>query len=65
MTSLGAEIGQSAFGRSDTWVGRQLMCLAVPGQLMEIIADGDVRMGKVSFGGVVPTFASNASGSMP
>jgi hydrogenase expression/formation protein HypC len=31
------------------------MCLAVPGQVTEIVLDGDVRMGKVSFGGVVRT----------
>ncbi|HEX4340436.1 MAG TPA: HypC/HybG/HupF family hydrogenase formation chaperone [Polyangiaceae bacterium] len=28
------------------------MCLAVPGLLTEVFVDGDVRMGKVSFGGV-------------
>jgi hydrogenase expression/formation protein HypC len=28
------------------------MCLAVPGRLTELYVDGDVRMGKVSFGGV-------------
>ncbi|HVU02466.1 MAG TPA: HypC/HybG/HupF family hydrogenase formation chaperone [Polyangiaceae bacterium] len=28
------------------------MCLAVPGRLVEVSMDGDVRMGKVSFGGV-------------
>jgi hydrogenase expression/formation protein HypC len=31
------------------------MCLAVPGRLMEVFVDGDVRMGKVSFGGVTRT----------
>jgi hydrogenase expression/formation protein HypC len=31
------------------------MCLAVPGRLTEVFADGDMRMGKVSFGGVVRT----------
>jgi hydrogenase expression/formation protein HypC len=31
------------------------MCLAVPGKLTEVFADGDVRMGKVSFDGVVRT----------
>jgi len=29
------------------------MCLAVPGRLTEVFADGDVLMGKVSFDGVV------------
>jgi len=29
------------------------MCLAVPGRLTEVLPDGDVLMGKVSFGGVV------------
>ena len=31
------------------------MCLAVPGKLTEVFADGDVRMGKVDFDGVVRT----------
>jgi hydrogenase expression/formation protein HypC len=31
------------------------MCLAVPGRLIDVFADGDMRMGKVSFGGVVRT----------
>jgi hydrogenase expression/formation protein HypC len=29
------------------------MCLAIPGRLTEVHAEGDVRMGKVSFEGVV------------
>jgi len=29
------------------------MCLAVPGQVTCVYSDGDVRMGRVSFGGVV------------
>ena len=29
------------------------MCLAVPGQLTQVFCDGDVRMGSVSFAGVV------------
>lgn len=29
------------------------MCLAVPGKVEEIFMEGDLRMGKVSFGGVV------------
>ena len=28
------------------------MCLAIPGRLLEVFVDNDVRMGKVSFGGV-------------
>ena len=31
------------------------MCLAIPGRLTEVFADGDMRMGKVSFGGVLRT----------
>lgn len=29
------------------------MCLAVPGRLVEIQGDGDMRMGRIDFGGVV------------
>jgi hydrogenase expression/formation protein HypC len=29
------------------------MCLAVPGRLVEIQGEGDVRMGRIDFGGVV------------
>lgn len=29
------------------------MCLAIPGRVEQITADGDVRMGRVNFGGVV------------
>src|SRR3954454_19896530 len=29
------------------------MCLAIPGKVEEIITDGDLRMGRVNFGGVV------------
>lgn len=29
------------------------MCLAVPGRLVEILGDSDLRMGRVDFGGVV------------
>lgn len=29
------------------------MCLAVPGRLVEIQGDGDLRMGRIDFGGVV------------
>jgi hydrogenase expression/formation protein HypC len=29
------------------------MCLAIPGRVEQIITDGDVRMGRVNFGGVV------------
>lgn len=29
------------------------MCLAVPGRVEEITAEGDLRMGRVNFGGVV------------
>jgi hydrogenase expression/formation protein HypC len=29
------------------------MCLAVPGRLVEILGDGDLRMGRIDFGGVV------------
>jgi hydrogenase expression/formation protein HypC len=29
------------------------MCLGVPGKIVEIYQDGDLRMGKVDFGGVV------------
>lgn len=29
------------------------MCLAIPGRVEEINANGDVRMGRVNFGGVV------------
>jgi hydrogenase expression/formation protein HypC len=28
------------------------MCLAIPGKLIDIFADGDIRMGNVDFGGV-------------
>lgn len=28
------------------------MCLAVPGKLVEIVGDGELRMGRVDFGGV-------------
>jgi hydrogenase expression/formation protein HypC len=28
------------------------MCLSVPGQVTEIFRDGDILMGKVSFGGI-------------
>lgn len=28
------------------------MCLAVPGRIVELMSDGDLRMGKVAFGGV-------------
>ncbi len=29
------------------------MCLAIPGRVEEITAEGDLRMGRVNFGGVV------------
>jgi hydrogenase expression/formation protein HypC len=29
------------------------MCLAIPGRVEEITLDGDIRMGRVNFGGVV------------
>jgi len=29
------------------------MCLAIPGKVEQITSDGDVRMGRVNFGGVV------------
>ena len=29
------------------------MCLAVPGRIREIIGEGDLRTGKVDFGGIV------------
>jgi hydrogenase expression/formation protein HypC len=29
------------------------MCLAVPGKLVEITGEGDLRLGRVDFGGVV------------
>ena len=29
------------------------MCLAIPGKVEEIITEGDIRMGRVNFGGVV------------
>lgn len=29
------------------------MCLAVPGRLVEIQGEGDLRMGRIDFGGVV------------
>ena len=29
------------------------MCLAVPGRVEEITTDGDLRMGRVNFGGVI------------
>ncbi len=29
------------------------MCLAIPGKVEEIITEGDLRMGRVNFGGVV------------
>jgi hydrogenase expression/formation protein HypC len=29
------------------------MCLAIPGRVEEITADGEIRMGRVNFGGVV------------
>lgn len=29
------------------------MCLAIPGKVEEIVSDGGIRMGRVSFGGVV------------
>ena len=29
------------------------MCLAIPGKVEEIVTEGDVRMGRVNFGGVV------------
>ena len=29
------------------------MCLAIPGRVEQITSDGDVRMGRVNFGGVV------------
>ena len=29
------------------------MCLAIPGRVEEIINEGDLRMGRVSFGGIV------------
>ena len=29
------------------------MCLAVPGRLVEVQGDGDMRMGRIDFGGVV------------
>jgi hydrogenase expression/formation protein HypC len=28
------------------------MCLAIPGKLLDIFSDGDIRMGSVDFGGV-------------
>jgi hydrogenase expression/formation protein HypC len=31
------------------------MCLAIPGKLTEVFTEDDVRMGKVSFDGVVRT----------
>jgi hydrogenase expression/formation protein HypC len=32
---------------------RIAMCLAIPGKVEEIITEGDIRMGRVNFGGVV------------
>jgi hydrogenase expression/formation protein HypC len=29
------------------------MCLAIPGKVEQITSDGDVRMGRVNFGGIV------------
>jgi hydrogenase expression/formation protein HypC len=29
------------------------MCLAIPGRVEEVSSDGDIRMGRVNFGGVV------------
>ena len=29
------------------------MCLAIPGRVEEVSTDGDIRMGRVNFGGVV------------
>jgi hydrogenase expression/formation protein HypC len=29
------------------------MCLAIPGKVEEIVAEGDMRMGRVNFGGIV------------
>jgi hydrogenase expression/formation protein HypC len=34
---------------------RTEMCLAIPGKLTEVFTEDDVRMGKVSFDGVVRT----------
>jgi hydrogenase expression/formation protein HypC len=32
---------------------KDAMCLAIPGKVEEIITEGDLRMGRVNFGGVV------------
>jgi hydrogenase expression/formation protein HypC len=32
---------------------RIAMCLAIPGKVEEITAEGDIRMGRVNFGGIV------------
>lgn len=31
------------------------MCLSIPGRVTETFLDGEIRMGKVAFGGVVKT----------
>src|SRR5215467_11593180 len=41
----------SRSGKSSPWEGR--MCLAVPGRVLSISGEAELRSGSVSFGGVV------------
>ena len=58
----GLALGQAAIAAARVSCGRRLMCLAIPGKVVEVFEDHGLRMGRIDFAG---TSARPASSTCP
>ena len=56
-TTVAPAVQTSHAALSNLFIRRLLMCLAIPGKVVETYREHDVRMGKVDFGGISKRFA--------